>query len=722
MSIFKEPIVAGVATQIEKRQTAVKTRNTDTIKWLQSRQAWVKMTSAVNINNSSGPATNYILSSNLPSSRYSLTSPGGGSHKLGRRPIPGITSVEVKTKGAYGSLREAVVQFKCWDIEQLSDLEKLYMRPGYTVLVEWGWLPFLNNSGKLATTNPNMSKINLITPSPSNKDDIIKQIIASSQTDGNYDAVYGYVKNYNWSLRDDGGYDCSTTIITINEVVESLKINQGGFTDTTATNLTGKLGTSYAKGDFLDKAYSQNILAGIMAEIQKAVVDIENPDWWKGGIFTNLGTDVTKLGTYLGYNVLVVELDINNPSGIQNDDSPFSEGFQSYILLYDLVNILNTHVILQDENANVPYTELTLREGNHQSNPGSPLYCSADPYQLSIDPLVCQINNNFWVTSPPVPSSGGLTKIQKIMNVASPYPYVISSGGNFPPYEAAEIGNIFVHTGYVYGLITSMDVAGEDEKEKNDISLLDFLKKLMNGINTAIGNVANFEVFADPVDSKIRIIDASYVAPTTPPAPTVTIQILNDSSVVRKYTFESKIFPEQSTIVAIGAQTEGGALASDTNTLVEFNKGLSDRVIPRKKEPNQPAQNTAKTNNYKSFENIVQFFQDLTPSWFFEQTGEYDVANASKYCNSLKDVIKYRRANSSTNVVNAKKKDIIPTTLNIDIDGIGGIIIGNMFDINQDILPAAYRNTEVGYVITGVSHTIQDNDWVTSLQTQFVNK
>ena len=42
---------------------------------------------------------------------------------------------------------------------------------------------------------------------------------------GNYEAMFGYVKNYSWSARMDGGYDCTTEIISLGEVIESMKIN-----------------------------------------------------------------------------------------------------------------------------------------------------------------------------------------------------------------------------------------------------------------------------------------------------------------------------------------------------------------------------------------------------------------------------------------------------------------------------------------------------------------
>jgi hypothetical protein len=37
--------------------------------------------------------------------------------------------------------------------------------------------------------------------------------------------MFGFIKNYSWKARMDGGYDCTTEIISIGEVIESLKVN-----------------------------------------------------------------------------------------------------------------------------------------------------------------------------------------------------------------------------------------------------------------------------------------------------------------------------------------------------------------------------------------------------------------------------------------------------------------------------------------------------------------
>jgi hypothetical protein len=61
------------------------------------------------------------------------------------------------------------------------------------------------------------------------------------------------------------------------------------------------------------------------------------------------------------------------------------------------------------------------------------------------------------------------------------------------------------------------------------------------------------------------------------------------------------------------------------------------------------------------------------------------------------------------------------------MDGISGIIIGNLFKINSDILPKGYKNltndgvgSKLGYIVTGIGHSIKSNDWVTTLEAQTI--
>tara|TARA_Y100001973_G_scaffold34947_1_gene52661 strand:- start:1400 stop:5215 length:3816 start_codon:yes stop_codon:yes gene_type:complete len=140
-------------------------------------------------------------------------------------PMPGIIDLNVRTKTAYGSLRDAKINFICHNRNQLEILELLYMRPGYPVLVEWGWLPYIGNDGRRETYFPTLSEW---WDSNSTLDKINELILLrKKQSGGNYDAFAGIVKNFEINARPDGGFNCSTELISMGEVLEGLKGDTG---------------------------------------------------------------------------------------------------------------------------------------------------------------------------------------------------------------------------------------------------------------------------------------------------------------------------------------------------------------------------------------------------------------------------------------------------------------------------------------------------------------
>jgi hypothetical protein len=53
-------------------------------------------------------------------------------------------------------------------------------------------------------------------------------------------------------------------------------------------------------------------------------------------------------------------------------------------------------------------------------------------------------------------------------------------------------------------------MAAQDKKEKNDISLYDFIKNILSKISASIGNQNNFDIFVEPNGKTARIIDINY--------------------------------------------------------------------------------------------------------------------------------------------------------------------------------------------------------------------
>ena len=241
----------------------------------------------------------------------------------------------------------------------------------------------------------------------------------------------------------------------------------------------------------------------------------------------------------------------------------------------------------------------------------------------------------------------------------------------------------------LYNLIVSKDLAAQDSKEKNDVALYDFIKNILKKISSATGDVNNLELFIDPVDGIARIIDINYADkkdnPNSKYENIVEIQVQNLNSVVRSYKIESQIFPDQTATVAIGSQVKGGALGQDNNTLVDFNRGIIDRIVPRKDTPTSPPTTDTPQSNLttllESLGVIFTFFTDLDPEAHktgLLNDGDYDVDEAGKYQNSLKDLINFFKAISTSRT---KNKAIIPTKVSLVMDGIGGIVIGNLFKL-----------------------------------------
>lgn len=744
MSIFKETFRDNIKNQIKTRQEALLERTPDSIQYYNSRTAWIRMTSAVNVGIDNGAlAKDYVLLGGTLNNKglygelksgvggdktfaYSNVTPGGTENRMNIRPMPGITGIEVKNKSAYGSLREVTVNFQCWDIRQLEELELLYMRPGYSVLVEWGWLPYLDNNKRLFSS-PRFINDVLNGSFPSTlKENIWKKIQNTSLASfGNYDAHYGFIKNYSWSARPDGGYDCTTSIISMGEILESLKINYGvSITNIPTKGIFNLLSKSdFGKDKIITKAYNENKLAGICAELHEI------------GIKKGSSNQPFKVKDYQLYRAHIEvkggESQNDSQKGISSDNE------QIYIALKDFIDILNKEILIRDKK---PLCELSLNYGEHNGGITNPVLCLGDIHQISVDPTVCLINNPAWYSPENlglqnIATSDDFDTIKTIlegMPSTTNYSYWI---GDWKTNQMAVIGNIFVNVAYIYSLVVNPNVEAQDKKEKNDIALYDLLKNIMSGVNSAIGSVANFEVFLDSTDNITRIIDINYTGNREDDwkkINEVPIELQNLKSIVRNYKLESQIFPEQSSVVAIGAQAQGGALASDTNTLIDFNQNLIDRIIPKKdvkditntNPPTQEEINQQLQNQKDNLGIIISYITNLKPSGFLGWWGGdgFDINDSGKYSNALKDIINYQKAFVS---VDTKNRAIIPTKLSLTMDGIGGIIIGNLFKIPDEILPRGYRGggagpAKIGYAVTGLNHSIQNNDWTTTVEAQFI--
>jgi hypothetical protein len=145
----------------------------------------------------------------------------------GFSPMPGIESADVKALNR-GSIKKATVKLKANNREQFEILDLLYMRLGYTVLLEWGNSLFIDNKyGQKTVLRATLVEEFFFTvESKGNYFTVLDKIEEKREYySGNYDGMLGKVSNFNWSFNVDGSYDIELTIISLGDVIESIKTN-----------------------------------------------------------------------------------------------------------------------------------------------------------------------------------------------------------------------------------------------------------------------------------------------------------------------------------------------------------------------------------------------------------------------------------------------------------------------------------------------------------------
>jgi len=278
--IIGEQFKKYVANQINVRQKAHGSgagdtnRTMDQLTYLNSKTAWVKLASGVRIRSErlkdenmretfewDTLAKQHVLFSGMsnlgakndftdilqPRGTYPSTDPAtniwgnfwgtynvNASNKpeseFGLVPMPGITSVDVKCMNR-GSIRKATINLKCYSPEQFKIIDLLYLRLGYTVFLEYGNSLYLdNNTGKVVRQNYTLteSKNGFFSGRWKDKSYSAFLPIIEAYRDarmGNYDGMLAKVVNFSWTFAQDGSYDITLELISLGDVVESLKIN-----------------------------------------------------------------------------------------------------------------------------------------------------------------------------------------------------------------------------------------------------------------------------------------------------------------------------------------------------------------------------------------------------------------------------------------------------------------------------------------------------------------
>lgn len=724
-------------------------------------------------------------------------------------PMPGITDANIRTKSAYGSLREAKVNFVCHNLRQLEILELLYMRPGYPVVLEWGWSPYIDNDGNIVNDFPSISYSDDFWDDNKVTENWCHANILKNKrlSDGNYDGFLGYVTQFNYEARADGGFNCTTELISMGECLDSLK-------DTTINNsfidiedlppedqeralYNSALGTIIH--DLLvvtdeNAGYAQDVSADGKLGFAEFFGLAFNGNWgfsvYKEG--KKIDGAWAKLVEFLGDQAVAQGIIPKNSTLFDGTINNTKHRYIRWDLFAEMLNIFVTPrnekgaptiVISPDR-----YTYL----GNDKFQVEPLLYCKyTDANQnfmdVSCDAGVCILPHQFAdfsednltqlgifdriglgftalaSTSPLGLAIAGLNGVTTLERGGSYLDGLeFSFNATIELYESAFTGenrnvttnfgrNLQLNQSYanrrIGNILLNIDMIDEVFKntfKSKDATIGDFLKNIWDKVNNACPT-HNFIVRTDfEKPNIVQVIDLPITSNDLNEIDydkLFKFNVLSNDTVVRNFKYNTQIPSALKATIAINAQSGMTTNNIDAVTFAAFNEAIKSRLHSfSKKFSNNEAENYASDLVADREERRARLqggqgieFKDsligqiaLYKKQFFNALeGDIVDENAAAIFSTIKSIIKEAQSIEAylekTDTGYLKNSSVIPLNLNLVLDGIGGMIIGNVFRIDESRLPKAYRNSRVAFVVLGEDQNITaGQDWTTNIRGQLI--
>jgi hypothetical protein len=748
------PIEEKVAEQLTVRQNIVGRtfRDKDTLLFLNSNQPWIRLTSGVNtlsqpelrdledsgkLKRQAGDAKlakqgvlrqstvrggynskqlyNPIKRTGnvLESTDLQEQSTYRNTESMGFRPVPGITTATVRSKGSYGTLRESTVNFVVWSVEDLNLVEALYFRPGFTVLLEWGHTLYFNNSSELQKV-PSQFKDFFQSWEPTKVEEELQRL--RKVTDFNYDAVFGYIKNFNWTFRQDGGYDCSISIVSIGSLIESLRVDRSPM-------------------DFLPKELFAREDSDQSEEQQKSIFHfyiskLDSIAKDKRGVYT-----FEKLREKGEFPKELIEklqpFDIHYRKVVDKYWWWSKDTYFWYFPLYHVLDMFNEFIGKTKDG--IQRVQFYTGKGESKKPFEKPTKFITSRLHFSLDPGICIL--------PEAPSRSILTEqeLQPQTIRQHYFPSLLGFAKTMTTVELIPDGQYSLRRGEIDDIlnihVTSKvlkEVAEEFVSSENTSSRssLSFIESILSKINDNLGGANELGLHEE--DNVYFIVDRKRTPTDEESKDYPKLILTGTKTTITSLQVTSKLSNQVGSQVAIAAQGLQGNVSSNLSELLAWNKGLVDRHI----RPPQEAEQL-------SFGNVVQLIRtQAQPSpeevrkkleleirekdqqWFTElikmqalfYNENYDKATFEELKPRFRDIT--ARFLGKENVTDdGTEKGIIPVELSFTTIGLAGLKIGQAFKVERGVLPHNYTD-RFGFIITGLEHTI-DTKWATSIKTQF---
>lgn len=455
------------------------------------------------------------------------------------------------------------------------------------------------------------------------------------------------------------------------------------------------------------------------------------------------------------------------------DNVPQPGSYAVYIPLGYLLAFINNLCLFYDSTQKEVTTTTTPPAGSEKRpyvyidfNPETN-FCLTSPQQFSIDPDVClvpaNLDQNEYLSifpkdiKPETPFNPSKTnKVSDVLNRAGlNFQYIPGSA------YRGKMMHIMLKTEYLLAILKNFTTTNP----QHAVALQPFLERIMTDVNKCLGNVNLFRIAYRDDTNTVQIQDDQFVPRLASEDPGViekTTFLTNlknkvlqtgeiplfgseiydgngnpistpNLGIARQMQLRTVMNTKLASMIAISAQAATGSVnATDHSELSWLNQNFRDRYKPYIQDPGSgnngsnvnPPTNKS-TNKGKKNPAPISNDQDAANKFNNHVLSIYGSLSVDKSAiNPAKNYYIERMSKVKSNDIVTSAAPFIPAEIEVTLDGISGIVMGNGFNIPQSRLPRSLRYdngfTKVGFIVNGLTHTIDDNQWTTKIRGQMI--
>jgi hypothetical protein len=736
MNIIGEGFDDKILNQINQRQKIYGSanRSNQVLSYMHSKTGWCKLVSGADVKKEVRAglgipkAQDYVLFNGMvdegkklgtggragisrTDSVYTNTAYGLGKLEFGQRAMPGIISANIKTE-TRGSLKTATVQIKAWNRTQFDIVDLLYLRLGYSILIEWGHSSYYDNSGTYIANN-SYSLADVFLAGSKSYDEILETIKDYRlKSNGNYDALFGKVVNFSWSFGVDGSYDITVIIRSVGDVIESLKCNVISSTPPTISTTPTETPTTPegtpppepTPTDIIVASKDKNSIAHFFYDAQEK---FKTP-----GNF-NFSPSRPNTGMSWLTNIVIPKDGKEHIDFIKQDFEGGTNGSVSteyYIRLGSFLDFFELKVVpdLKDKSNN------KIKSLKFNSDTEKNLILTA-PRQISADPRICIFKKTFQNPS----------TVSYLFTECEEFEKTVAGSTNV----YGKLMNIYLNCVFVLSKLDEM------KDNEGNVKLIDFLQSLVAGICESTGNFNQLDVVISPnQDDLVTIIDnvplpdrdtilSEFGISTTKAVFDVygyynKNEKTQNAGFIKDFQMKTEITPQMSSMITIGATANGNVVGQDSTALSRMNNGVEDRYKIAVLDPDTPVVENTQSLQEKfktPLDNFNVYVRDLSSVSFITKP-KWNLPAIDAYKSSIKDFLLYDQSKESEkNDKGSPTIGFLPFNLQLTIEGLSGMKVYQKYTIDTSFLPSNYPNN-LDFLIKSVTHDISNNVWNTSIE------